>query len=775
MSATVTAPPAGERSTPVPARPAAQSPNLAYDDARRTAIVAGGTILGLLPMLTVFSDVNWLVEVVGAIVLLIGPAALLRLRSGPRARQLLPGLVLVFFYAVALYLHASAYDGILPWRASWHVVVHLREQANRQVATSTAPMVSTRALRMQIVPGLALLAAVIDYLAVVRRSPALAGVPLLALFTICGASAGTSVGWFPFTGAAAGFLLILSADARVNLLRWGRIIARQGVDQSGTPQLALSGRRIGVLAVVIALFVPLALPGLSRNLLVSAFHQQGSGGGSGAGTGLSPFANLRGNLTRSQIVPLLSVQVSATKNPFYLRSKVLDEFTTTGWRDSGTQDITQGIASGPIAPEPEGVSSSDFTARVRVEQLSDDAAPTFADLRGVTGLGTDWQFDYERATVVGGHTKRGMTYTEQVAEPTPSAAQLRSQGNAVLPESTERRWTELPADTPPLVRSMAADLTRGKLTPYDRARALNDFFTDPANGFVYDLQTKSGDSGNDLVDFLNNRIGFCQQYAAALAVFFRVSGIPSRVVLGYTHKGIDKQGSFPVTNRDAHAWVEASLPGVGWLPFDPTPIDPRRATTLPYAPRPSVAAPSASGGPSASAPISRGNREAPTPTATAAGAGHSGGLHISVPTWLQRVLLVLATLAVLLCVLPAYRWFLRRRRWEQARRTHSVEPIWAELEAAATDAGLSWSTTLTPRQVPPWLAGLGITPAGDVTELASQLERQRYAQRTDPPTDEVLQGFGRAVAVATADMSQRLDRWPRLRAMLFPSSVTRRR
>ena len=55
-----------------------------------------------------------------------------------------------------------------------------------------------------------------------------------------------------------------------------------------------------------------------------------------------------------------------------------------------------------------------------------------------------------------------------------------------------------------------------------------------------------------------------------MGIMLRVAGVPSRVVLGYTHDPA-RNGSFLVNSTDAHAWVEAFLPGAGWIPFDPTP------------------------------------------------------------------------------------------------------------------------------------------------------------------------------------------------------------
>ena len=50
----------------------------------------------------------------------------------------------------------------------------------------------------------------------------------------------------------------------------------------------------------------------------------------------------------------------------------------------------------------------------------------------------------------------------------------------------------------------------------------------------------------------------------------RYLGIPARVAVGFT-SGTWKDGTWTVTDHDAHAWVEAWFAGHGWLTFDPTP------------------------------------------------------------------------------------------------------------------------------------------------------------------------------------------------------------
>ncbi len=67
------------------------------------------------------------------------------------------------------------------------------------------------------------------------------------------------------------------------------------------------------------------------------------------------------------------------------------------------------------------------------------------------------------------------------------------------------------------------------------------------------------------------RIGYCQHFAGAMAVLLRFNGIPARVAVGFRTGVRTGADSFQVTRNDAHAWVEVYFPGVGWVPFDPTP------------------------------------------------------------------------------------------------------------------------------------------------------------------------------------------------------------
>ena len=88
--------------------------------------------------------------------------------------------------------------------------------------------------------------------------------------------------------------------------------------------------------------------------------------------------------------------------------------------------------------------------------------------------------------------------------------------------------------------------------------------------FHYD-QTPPTGPGPVLAYFmLHSHRGYCQMYSGSMALVLRLHGIPARVAYGFT-EGSQTQDGYKVTDRDAHAWVEAYFPKYGWIPFEPTP------------------------------------------------------------------------------------------------------------------------------------------------------------------------------------------------------------
>ena len=87
--------------------------------------------------------------------------------------------------------------------------------------------------------------------------------------------------------------------------------------------------------------------------------------------------------------------------------------------------------------------------------------------------------------------------------------------------------------------------------------------------FAYVPNSTSVDSPIDVA--LEARKGVCQDFAHIMIALVRSLGIPCRYVSGYLFRSVEEGDSERTTQEGAsHAWVEAMIPGVGWIAFDPT-------------------------------------------------------------------------------------------------------------------------------------------------------------------------------------------------------------
>jgi transglutaminase-like putative cysteine protease len=742
---------------------------------RRTLLALLACALGAVPLKGLLSDTRWLGEAWLAMAVVIGPAVLLRLRRSPSALDIWPGVVLLVPWLTWIYVPDHAWHGFVPTGATFHDVGDLMDSLHKTTSHEVAPIHSTVAVRLVLSALLGLLAALIDLIAVVGRRGALAGVPLLVVYTVSGAVPREPVAWFWFVFAAAGYLILLSLDAADELHDWGRRVSRRGADRSRLG-LAFSAQRIGVIAVVAAVALPLLVPSNAHNLLADAFRDSGGGGGGGLGdigattegSSISPYIALKGQLDRDTPVSLMSVHVDSDTPvvPFYARVNVLDTFTGVGWR-AGEHGSMEPIGASTFGSDPEGGPAGfvSYTATVTISGLSGNP-PVFSNPINVGGLDARTNWSRQDLLLLGSNMHTGMRFTEQVAQPHPTTEQLKSAGGPTPPDMSH--WLQLPK-VPTFVTDLVSRLTAGAVTPYDKTQAIFQYFADPANHFVYTLETAKGDSGNDLVDFLQHRRGFCQQYAGAMGVMLRAAGVPARIVLGYRHSAPDKNGDFDINTFDAHAWVEAFFPGTGWIPFDPTPVAGLvggKAMDLAWAQH-SYGADGGQQGPSinTTSPANRSSAnvsQAPDGNAGGAGSASSGVDWSLVFTGLA--ILVLAGLAM---IPAAVRWSRRKARLGAARRG-DTDALWAELSDTAVDLGYVWSDARSPRQVAAWLANDAGETAPALAAIATAVEHGRYARDGRP--DDVTALSDGVLAVSDRLWSRRSGR-VRFLARFWPASL----
>jgi hypothetical protein len=128
-------------------------------------------------------------------------------------------------------------------------------------------------------------------------------------------------------------------------------------------------------------------------------------------------------------------------------------------------------------------------------------------------------------------------------------------------------------DLDPKIADLARQLTSTATNNYDRATAIQNYLR---GNFRYTLDPPAIDPKDPMVSFLfKSKSGYCEYFAAAMAVMLRTLNIPSRLVNGFQTGSFNRIGKdFVVRARDAHSWVEVYFPKYGWITFDPTPADP---------------------------------------------------------------------------------------------------------------------------------------------------------------------------------------------------------
>jgi transglutaminase-like putative cysteine protease len=788
-----------------------------HDDARRRVVpvtgrrrlglvAAGATLLAAAPLSSIFDEWTWLIDCIIAVGLIAGAAMLARTLRAPLWAQALAMMATLTFVLTWIFPSGEEFLALLPTPDTFARFGKLVTAAGADSRSYGVPVPDTDGLLFLTVLGVGLVAIVVDLLTVGLRRPALAGLPMLAIYSVPVAVYVDSVPVMPFVVGAVGFLWLLVADNVDRVRRFGRRFTGDGrdVDIWEPSPLAAAGRRLAVLGVAAAVLLPLAVPGLTTGLL-SRLTQVGSGDGPGLGAGgggrVNLFANLSGELNQTKTVTMARVSTNEG-DPFYLRFGVADVVTAQGFgsRSPSGRSVSRGLPEAPSAP---GATYQRFRASVEVTDDFDmPMVPTYTPTVSTDNLDSSWFYDATMQLVYSNRSrakKRNYQF-EYVRGKFPPAA-LR--GAPALGEGDPLRtqFTSVPPDQ--AVITQVNKLVDGERNDYDKVLAIYRFFS-RENGFSYNVQTETGTAGSDIAAFLQNKVGFCQQYAAAMAWMVRQAGIPARVAFGFT-RGARDGDSYVLTNRNLHAWTEVYFAGFGWIPFDATPAAAVVGSTRSeWAPDTDRVEPTATTSTATPFPGTESSAEATGPNAPERGdidnplAGTTGTT--LTPGSSSGVLLLtgLAALVLALLAVPALRRVLLRRRRQGATEVKATNvsapgPITpgtpgmvvtsVEMVSAREDAHAAWDELVdtmidfkvlvdpaeTPRHTAMRLVAESALagPAAEAATLLGQAEeRARYARQP-------MQGGGLTVALGQVrrSLASSASRRTRLGALLFPPSV----
>lgn len=680
-------------------------------------VIAVGVRAGLGTMGALLAPGPWLTSATVAVVLVLGAAALTR-AVGPREWAPVAAL------ATALLVVVIGYGGegttpALPGTETLGRLADLVRAGAATISEGRIPVLADRGLELIVVAAVALATVIIDALALSLRMAGLAGAALAAL-------------WIPtlvFERPPSTVSLLVGASAWL-LLLWLTRPAR-GPDTGVWHETPLAVTVTVVVAVVAIVVGPLtaSLPGYG-SMRLPATWGPGIGGGQGL-ISLSDSLDLRADLG-NQPGQVVLTYTSDLSDVGPLRTQTLMDFDGQLWHPAPDGDREP--ATGVLWPEPT-TGATTGSLDVTIRDLNEDYLPIPLDPR-VVSLDAPWQYDPARDEVVGGAT-RDLAFHVDVAQRDLTADALRADRAASLPGgSPELQVPETPFAN--RIADLAREITGGASGTYDQAMALQSYFR--GSDFRYSTQIPPAQTNDPLWDFLNNRAGYCVQYATAMAIMARDLGIPSRVGIGFLPGERDVDGVVSITGDRAHAWPELWFAGAGWVRFEPTPAVQTGAPPA-YA-DPAVTAGSQepedlipTGG--TQTPPSTARPEAGTTTTTEPGSTTSR------PQWL-----ILAAIAL---VAGAGGLVLARRRSGHGP-AWGPEEAWSRLRREALRAGLAWSESSTPRQAAVLLHDAVPTQDRDahtaIDQLTSAVESYRYAPHPEQVDARDLTGWVKQVAEA---------------------------
>ncbi|WBO66871.1 transglutaminase TgpA family protein [Streptomyces camelliae] len=759
--------------------------------ARLALCAAAATLMTSCALLPLVAEPTWLLQLIPLIAVQTGVGAAARRVPLGRPLTVIAQVLVTVVLLTLVFARQQAVLGLIPGPGAFRHLTDLLQQGSTDVSEYAIPAPLTEGIKLMLIGGVLGIGLLVDTLAVTFRSAAPAGLPLLALYSVAAGLSDGGADWLWFLVAAAGYLMLLLAEGRDRLAQWGRVFAAgpgsPGAPDGGAVAPVRTGRRIGAVALGVALLVPLALPAMSGGLLGVAGTGIGRGDGNGGTiSAVNPLVSLRDSLNTNNDRQVLSLKTSSNDvSDLYLRIVSLDDFDGTTWKP--TQRRIVGVPD--TFPSPLGLSQdvrrdTVTTTISAADDYAQDWLPMPYPPSGVNIAGR-WRYEPVGMTLVGDHgqTTRGETYQVTSLNVQPTAEQLASAPEP--PADLKRAYTQVPSAVPKVVAQTARQITAGARNHYEEAVKLQDYFA-VTGGFQYDTRVEVGRGPGAIATFLKKKQGFCVHFSFAMAAMARTLGIPARVAVGFAPGTPQGDGTVTVNQKDAHAWPELYFEGVGWTRFEPTPtrgttpsytVSDTPGTSLPDQELPShqtSTAPSAAASPSQSC-TAQPAEPAGCDTASAAAAPHSGGGGTG-PWW--AVLIGLAALVVPALPLSPLLWRARVRsvrlgahaRTEEGAAAHTLA-AWQELTDSAWDHGIVPDESLTPRRAADRIVRLGeLDPAAGaaVHRVADAVEQVLYAPRPRPAAGaaedvrRVIEGLRGAVGTGA-----------RLRALFLPRSSVR--
>lgn len=390
--------------------------------------------------------------------------------------------------------------------------------------------------------------------------------------------------------------LLLGPLVIVQIALWVWLYGNPGTGVLGKKRVAGYGRKksvlIGLCLCAVTFFALAAVLFRPAAYYDAVYQAEGNVaallGNPGGGDGLSSSGRInRGNLYRTGEARL---EVSVSEVPaesLYLRGFSGGDYIGNGWKEADGEELFSEIAD--IMDWHERTEWLAWMYYTMYPALNYDRVQTMGRLLHITHPNGDYSSFYipyygwsrrfwqsrnnEDGYDCGYYEKSEMDITWDGDTHLGEAREwYRALQDAYL-EAAEGIYTQVPEELVPRLAAFTDEAPREGL---EEVTAFISYTLQSMTS--YTLTPGRPPVNMDIVEYFlfENGQGYCQHYAAAATLLYRLYGIPARYASGYVVQPSDfmlRDGTWiaEVTDMSAHAWTEIFLEDYGWTPVEVTP------------------------------------------------------------------------------------------------------------------------------------------------------------------------------------------------------------
>ena len=425
-------------------------------------------------------------------------------------------------------------------------LLELPDQGMEFFRTSSAPLFPNPGATLLIVLGVALLAAVADWLAITAERPAWAIAAPLALHLVVALSLATPTLFHEFVLLAVGIALVLYAASPHT------VAARTGTRLTA----ALTVAAMAIAGIGLTWVLGRAVPAFEPRRTSEPLQMS------------DPSLDLKRNLVQGSEEVVIRYRTESPGGT-YLKLASLPTLSVGGFALSDVRVATGRMPAPPGSPPGQERTTSVEVLDFNSEWLPVPYAPLSFDAPGEWGFALDSLDVMAMAGPARGQATAGISYEVRSLEVRPAAPAIASAGTGGAPNPD--LTTHVPGQVSQRIRDLAHEVTQAAPTAGAKAQALEAYLRSDVFTYSTAPTTGVGDGLATIDDFLfQSRRGYCEQFAGAMAIMARELGIPTRMAVGFV-PGKQVGDAWEVSARDLHTWPELWLDGLGWVAFEPTP------------------------------------------------------------------------------------------------------------------------------------------------------------------------------------------------------------